>query len=163
MLQANPTISPADIYTGISLTAAPMVNPSPGIATGYGFIQAGAALAWPNMSVSPTSIALGQSATLTWNAASINTCTGSGGFSTTAISGTMTVSPTAAGTTTFTMKCINTAGSATENVMLMVQGAPGGKGGGGGALDESTLLALAALGLLRSLRSLRAAAARRVA
>ncbi|HXY97320.1 MAG TPA: S8 family serine peptidase, partial [Steroidobacteraceae bacterium] len=51
MLQANPSITPTDIYQAISFTAAPMVNPSPNFANGYGFIQAGAAAAWPNLSV----------------------------------------------------------------------------------------------------------------
>ena len=153
MLQANPSITPADIYDAISLTAASMVNPSPDLATGYGFIQAGAALAWPNMSVSPTTITAGQTATLTWNAASINSCTATAGFSTSAVSGTMSIMPTSAGTNTYSMKCTNAAGFASESVMLTVNPAPGGGGGGhggGGGLDELTLLALAGLGLLRA-------------
>jgi len=156
MLQANSSLTPADIYTALRFTAAAMVNPSPDLATGYGILQAGAALAWPNMSVSPTTITLGQSATLTWGAASINTCTGSGSFSTSALSGTMSVTPTSAGTSTYTMMCSNAAGFATENVALVVNAAPPptqtpGKGGGGG-VDGLTLLALAGLGLMRSLR-----------
>lgn len=157
MLQANSSITPGDIYTAIRFTAVPMVNPSPDLATGYGFIQAGPALAWPNMSVSPTTITLGQSATLTWNAASINTCTATAGFSSSAVSGSTSVTPTAVGTSTYTMECTNAAGSATENVALVVQAAPpptGGKGGGGG-VDELTLLALAGLGLARLTRALR--------
>jgi hypothetical protein len=152
LLQANSSITPGDVYTAIRFTAAPMVNSSPDLTTGYGMIQAGAALAWPNMSVSPTTITLGQSATLTWNAASINTCTATAGFSSTAVSGSTSVTPTAAGTSTYSMRCTNAAGNATENVALVVQATSGGGGGGGGGLDELTLLALAALGLLRALR-----------
>lgn len=153
LLQANPTVKPTDIYTGISLTAASMANPSPNFATGYGFIQAGPALAWPNMSVTPTTITLGQSATLSWNAASVNTCSATAGFSSSAITGSMSVTPNATGTSTYSMKCTNAAGFATENVALTVQAASpppasGGKGGGGG-LDALTLLALAGLALAR--------------
>ncbi len=160
MLQANSGITPTDIYTAISLTAAPMVNPSPDFTTGYGFIQAPAALAWPNLSVSPTTITLGQSATLTWGAASINTCTATAGFSSSAISGSTSVTPTSTGTSTYSMKCTNAAGFATENVQLVVQAAPppssGGGGGGGGGVDELTLLALAGFGLAGLMRALRA-------
>jgi hypothetical protein len=161
LLQANSSITPGDVYTAIRFTAAPMVNSSPDLTTGYGMIQAGAALAWPNMSVSPTTINLGQSAMLTWNAASINTCTATAGFSSTAVSGSMSVTPTAAGTSTYSMMCTNAAGNATENVLLTVNAAPGGGGGGhggGGGLDELTLLALAGLGLLRALRGSSSAA-----
>lgn len=162
MLQANSAIAPGDIYTAMRFTAAPMVNPSPDLATGYGFIQAGAALAWPNMSVTPTTITLGQSATLSWNAASVNTCTATAGFSSSAITGNMSVTPNAVGTSIYSMKCSNAAGEATENVALTVQAAPpsgGGGGGGGGGLDGLTLLALAGLGLARILRAVRGGAA----
>ncbi|HVN44344.1 MAG TPA: S8 family serine peptidase [Steroidobacteraceae bacterium] len=120
MLQANPAVTPTDIYQAISFTAAPMVNPSPDFTTGHGFIQAGGALAWPNMSVTPATITLGQSATLSWNAASVNTCTATAGFSTNAISGSMNVTPNAAGQVTYTMKCTNAAGTATESATLTV-------------------------------------------
>lgn len=122
MLQANSAVTPTDIYDAMRFTAAAMVNPSPDFTTGYGMLQAGPALAWPNMSVSPTTIALGQSATLTWNAASFNTCTATAGFTSNAISGSMSVTPTTVGTSTYSMKCTNAAGNATENVALVVQG-----------------------------------------
>jgi hypothetical protein len=122
MLQANSSITPGDVYTAIRFTAAPMVSSSPDLATGYGFIQAGPALAWPNMSISPATIMLGQSATLTWNAASINTCTATAGFSSSQISGTLTVTPTAAGASAYTMTCTNAAGAATETATLIVEG-----------------------------------------
>jgi len=159
MLQANPGMTPGDVYTAMRFTAAAMVNPSPDLTTGYGFIQAGPAVAWPNMSVTPSTITLGQSATLSWNAASVNSCTATAGFSTNANSGSMSVTPSAAGTSTYSMKCTNAAGFATENVSLTVQAAPpppssGGHGGGG--LDELTLLALAASSLARLMRAARA-------
>lgn len=121
MLQANSAITPLNIYDAMRFTAASMLSPSPDFATGYGFIQAGAALAWPNMSVSPATITIGQSATLSWNAASINTCAATAGFSSSAISGSMNVTPNAVGTSTYSMRCTNAAGFATENVSLVVQ------------------------------------------
>jgi Subtilase family/Putative Ig domain len=120
MLQANPGMTPGEIYTAMRFTAAPMVNPSPDLTTGYGFIQAGAAVAWPNMSVTPSTITLGESATLAWNAASINTCTATAGFNANTTSGSMNVTPAAAGAITYTMTCSNAAGNATENATLTV-------------------------------------------
>jgi len=122
LLQANSSMTPADIYQAISFTAAPMVNPSPNFTTGYGFIQAGAALAWPNMSVTPSTITLGQSAKVSWSSASINTCaaTAPAGFNANTTSGSMNVTPNAAGVITYTMACSNAAGNATENATLTV-------------------------------------------
>jgi len=159
MLQANPGMTPGDVYTAMRFTAAAMVNPSPDLTTGYGMLQAGPAVAWPNMSISPSTITLGQSATLIWSSASINTCAATAGFTANTTSGSMNVTPTSTGTSTYSMKCSNAAGDATENVQLVVQAASGGGGGGGhggGGLDELTLLALAALGLARLMRPARA-------
>ncbi|HUL48092.1 MAG TPA: S8 family serine peptidase [Steroidobacteraceae bacterium] len=156
MLQANPGMTPGDIYTAMRFTAAPMVNSRPDFTTGYGFIEAGPAVAWPNMSISPSTITLGQSATLSWSSASINTCAATAGFTANTTSGSMNVTPTSTGTSTYSMKCSNAAGDATENVQLVVQAASGGGGGhGGGGLDELTLLALAASGLARLMRPAR--------
>jgi hypothetical protein len=58
-----------------------------------------------NMSVSPTTITLGQSATLTWNSNG-NTCTASGAWTgTKAGSGNETVTPAATGTLTYSLRC----------------------------------------------------------
>jgi hypothetical protein len=122
LLQANSSITPGDIYTALRFSAAPMVTASPDLTTGYGMLQAGAALAWPNMSVSPATISLGQSATLAWNAASLNSCTATAGFTSNATSGSMSVTPTVVGTSTYSMKCSNAAGNETENIALVVQG-----------------------------------------
>jgi len=160
MLQANPGMTPGEIYTAMRFTAAAMVNPSPDLATGYGMLQAGPAVAWPNMSISPSTITLGQSATLSWSSATINTCTATAGFTANTTSGSMNVTPTSTGTSTYSMKCSNAAGDAIENVTLTVQAADpsggGGGGHGGGGLDVLTLLALAGLGLARLSRPARA-------
>ena len=124
MLQANPGMTPGDVYTAMRFTAKAMVNPSPDLTTGYGFIQAGPAVAWPNMSITPSTITLGQSATVSWSSASINTCaaTAPAGFNANTTSGSMNVTPNAAGAITYTMTCTNAAGNATENATLIVNG-----------------------------------------
>ncbi|MDP9090940.1 MAG: TIGR03118 family protein [Pseudomonadota bacterium] len=59
-----------------------------------------------SLSVAPTIITLGQSAVVTWSSSSGTSCTASGGWSgSLAASGTQTVTPTAAGTDTFTLTC----------------------------------------------------------
>ncbi len=64
-----------------------------------------------NFTVQPGTIVAGQSATLTWSA-SATTCTASGAWSgDEPLSGTMVVTPTTAGTDTYTLTC-TTAGSA---------------------------------------------------
>jgi hypothetical protein len=163
MLQANSGLTPTQIYDAMRNTAAAMDNPSPDYATGYGFIQAGAALAAlppgpPTISVSPTSISVGQSATLTWSAINVKGCTGSGSWSgSESVSGTESITPTAAGTLTYTLSCSNAQGTANSSATLTVQADPvsSGGGGGGGALDIVTLLALGGLGLARALRGAR--------
>jgi len=149
MLQANAALTPTQIYTAMRSTAAPMDTPSPDLATGFGFLQAGAAMAalpaGAIVSVSPTTISAGQSATVTWNGIEATSCSGSGSLSTSATSGSTTVTPTAAGSETFTLSCSNAHGSSNASATLTVNAASGGGGGGGGTLELSTLLALAGL------------------
>ena len=66
MLQADPTATPAQIYSSLRSSALPMSTPTPNFSSGYGFIQADAALVIPTLSLSVPSIALGSTATLTW-------------------------------------------------------------------------------------------------
>ena len=63
-----------------------MGSPTPNFDSGYGFIQAGAALAQfppgaPTLSFAADSIAVGNSATLSWSAINATGCTASGGWS----------------------------------------------------------------------------------
>ena len=59
-----------------------------------------------SVTVSPASVALGQSATLTWSSSTGSTCTASGGWSgTEPVSGSETVTPTAVGTVMYTLTC----------------------------------------------------------
>lgn len=84
------------------------------------------------ISVSPTTITLGQSATVTWNSNAGTTCSASGAWSgTKAASGSEVVTPTQAGTFTYTLTC---------------------SGGGYGSSDrESATLTVSSAGLTRTL------------
>src|ERR1700676_1317318 len=78
---------------------------STGCGGGYGG-GSNSTAAMVSLSVSPTTIKLGQSATLTWSSTAGTTCTASGAWSgSQSASGTQAVTPTAAGTTTFTLSC----------------------------------------------------------
>ncbi len=64
------------------------------------------------MSVAPTSVVAGQSATLTWNAPAGSTCTAGGGWSgSQAASGTAVVTPAAAGSVNYTISCTASGGA----------------------------------------------------
>jgi len=112
-IQANPQVTPTQIYTALETSALPIGNvPTTGASptynynAGYGFIQADAALSQPSLTVSTDTIALGGSTTLTWSTIEASSCTASGGWSgTLPASGTQTVTPTAVGSVTYTLTC----------------------------------------------------------
>jgi hypothetical protein len=147
------------------MSALPMSGTTPNNLSGYGFVQADAALALvpagaPTLSLSETTVAVGASAALTWSSVNTQSCAASGSWSgAQATSGSLTITPTAVGTLTYTLTCGNSAGSALSSVSLKVTAAStsggsssGGSSGGGGALESLTLLALAALGAVRLMR-----------
>ena len=76
------------------------------------------------ISVAPTSIVLGQSATVTWASSTGSACTASGAWSgTVAASGTKVVTPTAVGTATYTLACAGGGaygGNVTNSAVLTV-------------------------------------------
>ena len=158
MLQANPDITPAQIYQALQNSALPMATPSPNVNSGYGFIQANAAFALtpqvappaPTLTLSAASIVAGGSSTLTWSSANATSCAASGGWSgTQATSGSVTEMPATSGA--YSLTCSNAAGtSLATSVTLTVTAAPA-KSGGGGGIDFQTLLALAGLSVLRIL------------
>jgi hypothetical protein len=77
------------------------------------------------LSVAPTSITLGQSATLTWSSTDATTCTASNAWSgTQAISGTQSVSPAQIGTNTYTLTCTGPGGSLIASTPLTVTNPP---------------------------------------
>jgi Bacterial Ig-like domain (group 3)/Beta-propeller repeat len=98
--------------------------------------------------VSPTSITVGQSATLTWSSTNATSCTASSAWTgTQATSGTVQETPTAAGSPSYTLTCTGTGGSGSGSATLTVAAAAAGHRGGG-ALDLWTLVAMALLALV---------------
>lgn len=78
------------------------------------------------LSVAPTSIVLGQNATLTWSSTGSGSCSASGGWTgSEAATGTSVVTPTAAGSLTFTLTCGAGATSASQSATLSVAPASG--------------------------------------
>jgi hypothetical protein len=183
LLQADPALTPTQIYSILQQSGAPMgvssnptvgvtPNPTAGIYNfdaGYGFVQANLAAqmspaiipAAPTLSLTPTSIVVSGSSTITWSSVNTTGCTASGSWSgALASNGTQTLSPTAVGSDTYTLVCSNFAGtSPATSVTLSVNTVatqPGpSTGGGGGALELSTLLGLLALGAARARHLLR--------
>jgi Subtilase family len=183
LLQADPALTPTQIYSILQQSGAPMgvssnptvgvtPNPTAGIYNfdaGYGFVQANLAAqmspaiipAAPTLSLTPTSIVVSGSSTITWSSVNTTGCTASGSWSgALASNGTQTLSPTAVGSDTYTLVCSNFAGtSPATSVTLSVNTVatqPGpSTGGGGGALELSTLLGLLALGGARARHLLR--------
>jgi uncharacterized protein (TIGR03118 family) len=100
-----------------------------GCGGGYGgggnYNGGAAAVPTVSLSVAPSSIVLGQSATLTWSSTNSSSCTASGGFSgSEATAGTSVVTPTAAGSVTFTLTCNGAnSGSTVESTTLSVTAA----------------------------------------
>jgi hypothetical protein len=158
MLQANPAVTPAQIYQALRGSALPM-GPSPNVDAGYGFVQADVAMGLipPALTLAASSIVAGSSTTLTWSSVNTTGCTASGSW-TGALpsSGSQTETPSAAGTDTYMLTCANAAGaSPATSVALTVTAAPAKSGGGGGSLDLLLLSGLAAMGLARILRARR--------
>lgn len=151
--QANAALTATEIATALESTALPMAEGAAG--SGAGFVQIGAALAAipvgaPSLSVSPTEIAAGSTATLTWASYGTTGCTASGSWSgAQASSGTLDITPTSTGTLTYSLACAGASGAGpATSVTLSVQSAAGHHGGG--ALDATTLALLAMLLLARA-------------
>jgi hypothetical protein len=157
LLQADPSLTPTQIYSVLQQSAVPIgaapTAGSPNYAAGYGFVQADVAAgkipagvpATPTLSLTPSSITVGNSTTITWSSANSTGCTASGNWSgALASTGTQTVAPSAVGTDTYTLICANAAGSsAAASVTLSVKAAtPATTSSGGGATSLVTLLGL---------------------
>ena len=165
MLQKNPALTPAQIYSTLRSTTSPMTGTSsaPDNLSGYGFIKADAALAdsgavTVTLNLNPTTINVGQSATLTWSSTNTSSCTASGSWPTNGPinpSGNLVVMPAAAGSYTYTFTCTNSDSNALESQTLTVVTPSSGGGGGGGALDLAALLALSGAALTRVRRTRR--------
>jgi subtilisin family serine protease len=159
MLQSNPALTPAQILASLRNSAQSMAGNTPNYDSGYGFIQVDAAMKLappgpPSVQLSAASITLGSSSTLSWLAVNTTSCTASGSWSgSQAASGSQIFTPTAAGTYTYTLTCMNAAGSQDSSAKLSVQSSPApASGGGGGAGDALSLLALLGWAWARSRR-----------
>jgi subtilisin family serine protease len=152
MWQANPALTAAQIDTALESSALAM-GAVPNTDSGYGFIQADAALALlppgpPTITLSPTAVTVGGSATLSWSSVSTSSCSASGSWSgSEPTSGSQTVTPASAGSYTYTLTCSGPGGGNSNSAVLTAKAASGG--GGGGGLDELSLLALCGALLLR--------------
>jgi len=166
LLQANASLTPTQIYTALQDGALSMNGTaSPDDLTGYGFVQANTAATMipavapvaPTLTLASSSIVAGASTTLKWSSANSTGCTASGSWSgALASSGSQTVTPAAAGSDTYSLACVNAAGtSPTASVTLTVTAAASAAAStshGGGEIGLPTLLGLAAIRLLRRRR-----------
>jgi len=125
MQQANSTLTPAAIYQALRLSALPMTGTTPNFSSGYGFIQADAALVVPALTLSANSIALGSSSTLSWTTVDASSCTATGDWSGAQLAnGAVTLKPSVAGLTNYTLTCTNATGaSAASTVSLSAMAA----------------------------------------
>ncbi|MEJ1964818.1 MAG: choice-of-anchor D domain-containing protein [Gammaproteobacteria bacterium] len=122
------------------------------------------------MSAAPASVSVGQSVALNWASQNAATSVASGGqpgdgwAKAASTTGTETVTPSAAGTITYTMTCSSGPDSTQASAQVLASApvvtttAPASRGGGGGAFDEMSLLALLTMIGLRRRRKLRARA-----
>jgi hypothetical protein len=163
IMQANPSTTPSQIYAALRGSALAMSGTTPNFNSGYGFIQADAALALivpgpATLTLAANSVTVGTATTLTWSSVNATSCSASGAWSgSLAASGTQSVTATAVGNSTYTLTCANAAGTSTPaSVSLTATAAPSSSGhSGGGAFGGAELLALALTGLARTLRRLR--------
>ncbi len=169
MLQANPALTPAQIYSALQSSALPMAGAAGyNVNSGFGFVQADAAFALlppvappsPTLSAAAASLVAGNSTTLTWSSANATSCTASGGWSGALdASGTQTVTPAAVGTATYSLTCANATGSsAVSSVNLTVTAAvtastAASTSGGGGSLDWALLSALIGFAFIKCCNS----------
>jgi hypothetical protein len=109
------------------------------------------------ITVNPTSVTVGDAATLTWSSTNATACMASGAWSgSEAVSGSISETPTAAGEEIFTLTCTGAGGSVNASATLaataltVVGGSATGRIGGGGSLDLASLAGLLMLaGLAR--------------
>ncbi|MGA2397003.1 MAG: TIGR03118 family protein [Steroidobacteraceae bacterium] len=93
---------------------------------GYGGGVAAAAI---TISLSSANIQVGQNTTLTWSVTNATACTASGSWSgSESVTGSKTLSPTAAGTYTYTLMCTGSGAAATKSTTLTVGAAAASNG-----------------------------------
>jgi Bacterial Ig-like domain (group 3) len=104
------------------------------------------------LSVSPGTITVGQSATLSWSSTNATSCTASGSWSgAQATSGSETVTPSSPGGLAYSLSCTGAGGTGDATPQTLTVNAPPSHGGGG-ALGELEALVLGVLVSWRLLR-----------
>jgi subtilase family protein len=127
MLQANAADTPAQIYAALSDSALAMSGATPNFNSGYGFIQADAALARllpaaPTLTLGSNSIMVGSSTTLAWSDVNATSCTASGSWTgALAASGSQTITASAIGSSTYTLTCANSAGTSQASTVTLTK------------------------------------------
>jgi hypothetical protein len=131
MQESNSTLTPTQIFNALRHSALPMSGTTPNFNSGYGFIQADAALPLvppgaPTLTLGATTVGIGHSTTLSWASNNAISCTASGSWSGSLHNtGSQTITPTAAGVNTYTLSCSNNAGvSQATSVQLTVTTPP---------------------------------------
>jgi lysophospholipase L1-like esterase len=77
------------------------------------------------LSIAPSSIALGGSATAAWSSTNATACTASGAWSgTLPVSGSQSLTPKSVGSSTYTLTCTGAGGSTSQSAILTVNSAP---------------------------------------
>jgi subtilisin family serine protease len=126
MLQANSAATPTQIISALETSALPIgpvpttgSNPTYNFTAGYGFIQAGPALAQlpggpPTLSLSSNAIAAGGTTTITWSSFGAASCTATGSDAaewsgTLGTSGSRLLTPTPTGILTYSLACTDAA------------------------------------------------------
>jgi PKD repeat protein len=141
------------------LTCSGATGTTPASATATVLVNAASTAPTVTIAVSPTSIEVGATATLTWSSTNAASCVAGDAWSgTQSTAGNLTVTPSAAGSATYMLMCTGTGGRASASATLAVSAAPSitvlsGKAGGGGGLGIGTLLGLGLLAVLRSARN----------
>ncbi|MFL6601940.1 MAG: hypothetical protein ACJ8R9_11505 [Steroidobacteraceae bacterium] len=114
-------LSICDLVSALKRPGLPLTLIAAALLPACGHDELTSAVAAPtvSLSIAPTTISLGQSATLTWSVMNAGTCSASGAWSgTQPLSGTITVTPTSDGTATYTLTCNSpdaTSGSAGDS------------------------------------------------
>jgi hypothetical protein len=125
MLQANPALTPTTIYQALRNSALAIGSPTPNSNSGYGFIQADAAVVVPVLTLGSPSVPMGGSTTLSWVSVNATSCTASGSWSgALAASGSQTVTITTSGTNTYSLTCTNSVGPAATSSVSLTDVAP---------------------------------------
>jgi hypothetical protein len=130
MQQANSTLTPTQIFNALRDSALPMGASTPNFLSGYGFIQADAALPLvppgaPLLSLGSTTVSIGQPTTISWSSNNAVSCTASGSWNGTLHNtGSETLTPTAPGSKTYTLTCTNTAGTSQAASVTLTAIAP---------------------------------------